>query len=74
MITQKLLDEFREYCAAGKINLENFSCWKSKFKKIPFKIFKQILEEEHDKKKNQERWAEGNKKATEGKTKEGEII
>ena len=72
MITQKLLDEFRELCAAGKINLENTCYWKPKYKKIPFKIYKTILEEEHEK-KNQERRAEGNKEATQGKTEEGEI-
>ena len=52
MVTQKLLDEFREHYAAGKINSENIDWWGRKFKKIPFKLFKKIMEEEHEKKKN----------------------
>ena len=50
MVTQKLLDEFREQYAAGKLDSEKIYWWNKKFYKIPFNIFKKILEEEHEKK------------------------
>ena len=67
MITQKLLNEFREYYVAGKMDADKLHWWNKKFYKIPFNLFKKILEEEHDK-KNQERWAEGDKEATKRET------